>query len=68
MQKSARRVGNVVAMQQHNGDVVTPFDQDAVARRAFELYCVRGCEHVHDLDDWLLAESELLVAPNSTAA
>jgi DUF2934 family protein len=33
-------------------------DRD-IARRAFELYCARGCRHGHDLDDWLAAEREL---------
>lgn len=30
-----------------------------VARRAYELYLARGCEHGHDVDDWLQAEHEL---------
>ena len=30
-----------------------------VARRAFELYCDRGCQDGRDLDDWLTAEREL---------
>ena len=34
--------------------------QLAIARRAHELFEARGQEHVHDLDDWLRAESELL--------
>lgn len=33
-------------------------DRD-IARRAFELHCERGCQHGHDLDDWLQAEREL---------
>jgi hypothetical protein len=33
-------------------------DRD-IARRAFEIFCERGCEHGHDLDDWLQAEREL---------
>jgi len=32
-----------------------------VARRAYDLYLARGCEHGHDLDDWLRAERELQV-------
>ena len=32
---------------------------DLLARRAFELYSQRGCEHGHDLEDWLRAEREL---------
>jgi hypothetical protein len=30
-----------------------------IARRAFELYCARGGQHGHDVDDWLQAEREL---------
>ena len=30
-----------------------------IARRAFEIYCQRRCQHGHDLDDWLQAEREL---------
>ena len=30
-----------------------------IARRAFELYCARGCEDGHDVQDWLQAEREL---------
>jgi len=32
---------------------------DEIARRAFELYCARGCEDGHDVEDWLQAEREL---------
>jgi hypothetical protein len=35
-----------------------PCDDD-IARRAFELYCARGCENGHDIEDWLQAEREL---------
>lgn len=30
-----------------------------IAQRAFELYCERGCQDGHDVDDWLQAEREL---------
>ena len=30
-----------------------------IARRAYDLYLARGCEHGHDVDDWLQAEREL---------
>jgi DUF2934 family protein len=30
-----------------------------IARRAFAIFCERGCQHGHDLDDWLQAEREL---------
>jgi HSP20 family molecular chaperone IbpA len=40
--------------------------QLAIARRAHELFDVRGQEHGHDLSDWFQAESEL-VCPVSVA-
>ncbi len=40
----------------------TDLDRAAIAARAYELFCARGCEPGHDLDDWLRAESELLHA------
>jgi hypothetical protein len=39
-----------------------------IARRAFELYCDRGREDGHDVDDWLNAERELRYVSNSSAA
>lgn len=33
--------------------------EDAIRRRAYELYLARNGEHGHDLDDWLQAEKEL---------
>jgi hypothetical protein len=40
---------------------------DAIARRAFELYSAGGYRDGHDIDDWLNAERELK-AETSTAA
>jgi hypothetical protein len=34
-------------------------DRAAIAHRAYELFCARGCEPGHDMDDWLRAEAEL---------
>jgi hypothetical protein len=34
-----------------------------VARRAYDHYLGRGCEHGHDVDDWLQAERELQSDP-----
>ena len=39
---------------------------DSVARLAFELFLARGAVHGHDLDDWLMAESQLRAAPGPT--
>jgi hypothetical protein len=35
---------------------------EEIARRAYELFMARGGAHGSDLDDWLLAESELVRA------
>jgi Protein of unknown function (DUF2934) len=32
---------------------------EKIAARAYELYEARGCEHGHDLEDWLSAEAEI---------
>ena len=34
-------------------------DEEAIAKRAFELYLQRGSVSGHELDDWLEAEAEL---------
>ena len=41
---------------------------DDIARRAYELYEERGCEHGRDFDDWLLAEHELRDSTRSTVS
>ena len=38
---------------------------DQVRARAYELYEVRGREEGHDLDDWLLAELQLIQKPQA---
>ncbi len=38
-----------------------------VAGRAYDLYLARGCEHGHDVDDWLQAERELRGTSTSAA-
>ena len=39
-----------------------------IARRSFELFCDRGREDGHDVDDWLNAERELRDASRFSAA
>lgn len=36
---------------------------EQIAARAYEIYLERGCQHGHDLDDWLQAEYELMQLP-----
>jgi HSP20 family molecular chaperone IbpA len=31
-----------------------------IAQRAYELFCLSGCTHGHDIHDWLQAEREVL--------
>ena len=43
--------------RQTNGRTPTPAAEASdVARAAYELYEQRGCEHGHDVEDWLEAE------------
>jgi hypothetical protein len=39
--------------------VVNPSREEEVRLRAYEIYLERGQQPGHELDDWLLAESEL---------
>lgn len=42
----------------------TALSPAAIARRAFELYLVRGGSDGHDVEDWLTAERELKETSN----
>jgi len=33
--------------------------EEQIAKRAYEFFLARGCEHGKDVDDWLAAEKEL---------
>ena len=46
----------------------TTLTTEAIAARAFALYEERGCQHGHDLDNWLQAERELQQTVGSSAA
>jgi len=41
---------------------LTEPSEQAIAKRAYELYIARGKEHGRDQDDWLCAERELSTA------
>jgi hypothetical protein len=73
MPKSAReRTDNVLTMPSLESPTAVAIASDVtegdIARRAFELYCERGREDGHDVDDWLNAERELRDASGSSAA
>jgi hypothetical protein len=55
----------------HSRDQMTlpsQIDHCEIAHRAYEIFCERGRDHGHDVDDWLLAERELRDAMRSSAA
>jgi hypothetical protein len=73
MPKAARRRSdNVLTMPSTEPPTAVPLaseiSQGDIARRAFELYCDRGRQDGHDVDDWLNAQRELREAIGSTAA
>lgn len=70
MAKSARRTTkNVLTMPRLASTTgsANPTSSD-IAKRAFELYCERGCQDGHDVEDWLQAERELHETASFTAA
>ena len=73
MPQSARqRTDNVLTMPALESPTAVTIASDVtegdIARRAFDLYCERGREDGHDLDDWLNAERELRDAGRFSAA
>lgn len=58
--KSTKNTKNVVTMPIAAAAIHSTAPNPAdVARRAFELYCERGYQDGHDVQDWLQAEREL---------
>jgi len=53
-----RRADNVIDMPSPSLDADS-LDRSAIARRAYELYELRGRTDGADLNDWLRAEQEL---------
>ena len=49
-------------------NVVTGVSAEAVSALAYSLFQARGSEHGHDVDDWLVAETELLNGDNTGIA
>jgi hypothetical protein len=50
---------------QVNGGPRRVADEDAIAKRAYELYLQRGSVPGYELDDWLAAEAELTAASSA---
>ena len=34
--------------------------EEIIRKRAYELFETRGCQHGHDMEDWLEAEAEIM--------
>jgi hypothetical protein len=73
--KSRRRSDNVLSIAPADSATAPPaflaanhVTEHEIALRAFELYCDRGHEDGHDLDDWLEAERELRGTAATNAA
>jgi hypothetical protein len=40
--------------------VPATYIEEAIRLRAYKIYERRGCEHGHDLEDWLMAEADVV--------
>ena len=61
MVKMNKMLATPLATQRNaNTNAVTRVRADDIRRRAYSLFQARGGEHGHDVDDWLVAEAELL--------
>ena len=59
MAKSTKKtINNLLTMPTQGTQGTTPAKTE-IAARAFELYCKRGRQGGHDVEDWLQAEREL---------
>ena len=72
MKTSRRQPDNVLNMPAVDAarpkSPTAPIPEEHVAQRAFELYCERGCQHGHDIEDWLQAERDVRGNATSSAA
>ena len=65
---SAKNVLTMPRLAANNESATTPGPTvNDIAKRAFELFCERGCLNGYDLDDWLRAERELYEKVSSAA-
>ena len=49
-------------------DVVTQVPAETISHRAYSFFQARGSEHGHDVEDWLVAEAELVKGHNTRVA
>lgn len=41
--------------------------EEIIRKKAYELFETRGCQHGHDVEDWLAAEAEVMGKKPSAA-
>jgi hypothetical protein len=56
------RTSHAIQQSQADYQQMVKVSPDEIAQRAYELFMSRGGVHGNDLDDWLIAESELMRA------
>jgi hypothetical protein len=56
------RMAHAIEKPQADYQQMVKVSPDEIAQRAYELFMARGGAHGGDLDDWLIAESELMRA------
>lgn len=49
-------------------EVATRVSPEAISHRAYRLFQARGSEHGHDVEDWLMAETDLFNGNNLAIA
>jgi hypothetical protein len=54
------RMSHPIEKPQADYQQMVKVSPDEIAQRAYELFMSRGGTHGNDLDDWLIAESELM--------
>jgi hypothetical protein len=60
--QTGARMSHAIDQSQVDYQQMVKVSPDEIAQRAYELFMARGGAHGNDLDDWLIAESELMRA------
>jgi hypothetical protein len=55
-----KHANNLMVVVESSADRHRRIIQSTVAKRAYQIFEKRGCKHGFDLEDWMIAEKELL--------
>jgi hypothetical protein len=58
--RSNGRPSGLLSLVASRGVYVRAVSDQAVAERAYDRFCARGCAHGFDEEDWIAAEAELI--------